>query len=105
LNVSRVVLAAVGGMIAYFGLGGLLLAVLPLADEFAKYAAVYRPQETMEAVAPVGGVALLVAMCALAILYARAYREEPPLLQGLRFGLLVGVFASGSFMLHNYVAL
>ncbi len=59
----------------------------------------------MQRVAPVGMVALLIAMMALAALYALAFREGPVLTQGLRFGVLVGVFTAGSFMLHNYVSL
>ena len=86
-------------------IGFLLFAVLPLADEVRKFVAVYRPEESMKRVAPVGMVALLVAMMALAVLYALTYRDVSPLAQGLHFGLLVGVFTAGSFMLHNYVSL
>jgi hypothetical protein len=38
MNFGRVVLAALGGFLAYFVLGGLLFAVLPaLKNEFLKY--------------------------------------------------------------------
>jgi hypothetical protein len=79
--------------------------VLPLADEVRQFAAVYRTPESMNQVAPVGMVALLLAMMALAALYALAFRPGPAVAQGLRFGLLVGVFTTGSFLLHNYVSL
>ncbi len=105
MNYSRIALAGLGGTVAYFALGFLLLALLPFADEFRQYAAVYRPEESMQRVAPVGMVAMLVAMVALAAVYALALREGSAVAQGVRFGVLVGVFAAGSFLLHNYVSL
>ena len=105
MNYTRIALAGLGATIAYFALGFLLLAVLPFADEIRQHAAVYRPEESMKRVAPVGMVALLIAMMALAALYGLTFRDGPALVQGLRFGLLVGVFSAGSFMLHNYVSL
>jgi hypothetical protein len=90
----------------YFAIGFLLFALLPLADEIRQFAAVYRTPESMKRVAPVGMVALLVAMMALAALYALAFRGDGFYVgQGVRFGFLVGVFAAGSFVLHNYVSL
>jgi hypothetical protein len=105
MNYSRIALAGLGATVAYFALGFLLLAVLPLADEVRQFAAVYRPEESMQSVAPVGMVAMLIGMMSLATLYASGYRGGAVIAQGLRFGLLVGVFAAGSFVLHNYVSL
>jgi hypothetical protein len=105
MNVFRIALAGLGATVAYFALGFLLLALLPVADEIRRFAAVYRPEESMMQVAPVGMVAMLVAMIALAALHATAFREGSSFAQGLRFGVLVGVFGSGSFVLHNYVSL
>ncbi|MEW5917767.1 MAG: hypothetical protein AB1762_15295 [Gemmatimonadota bacterium] len=105
MNYSRIALAGLGGTVAYFALGFLLFAVLPLADEVRQFAAVYRPEESMKRVAPVGMVAMLVSMMALAALYALVRRTGSSVAEGVRFGLLVGVFAAGSFVLHNYVSL
>lgn len=105
MNCLRVALAGLSGTVAYFAIGFLLFAVLPLADEVTRYAAVYRPEESMKRVAPVGMVSLLIAMMALAAIYALTFREGSWASQGIRFGLLVAVFAAGSFMLHNYVSL
>ena len=105
MNYSRIALAGLGATVAYFALGFLLLAVLPLDNEIRQFQAVYRPPESMKSVAPVGMVALLLAMMALAALYASGFREGSAITQGLRFGFLVGVFAAGSFVLHNYVSL
>ncbi len=105
MNYPRITLAGLGAMVAYLAIGFLLLAVLPLEGEVRRYAAVYRPPEAMNSVAPVGMAALLLAMLALATLYALAHRGGPALAQGLHFGVLVGVFAAGSFVMHNYVSL
>jgi len=105
MNYPRLVFGGLGGAVAYFAIGFLLFAVLPLANEVTKYAAVYRPEESMKRVAPVGMVGLLLAMMALAALYAFVVRDGSVVVQGVRFGILVGVFAAGSFMLHNYVSL
>lgn len=105
MSYSRIALAGLGATVAYFALGFLLLALLPLDNEVGQFPAVYRTPESMQRVAPVGIVALLVAMMALATLYASAFRAGFTVAQGVRFGFLVGVFAAGSFVLHNYVSL
>ena len=105
MNYSRIALAGLGGTVAYFALGFLLFALLPLADEVRQFAAVYRPEESMKRVAPVGMVAMLLAMMALAALFALVFRDGSSVAQGVRFGFLVAVFAAGSFVLHNYVSL
>ena len=105
MNYARIALAGLGGTVAYFAIGFLLFALLPFEAEVRQFAAVYRPPESMQRVAPIGMVALLLGMMALAALYALTYRDSSALAQGVRFGLLVGVFAAGSFVLHNYVSL
>jgi hypothetical protein len=105
MNYSRLALAGLGATVAYFALGFLLLALLPLDNEVRQFPAVFRTPESMQRVAPVGIVALVVAMMALAALYAFAFRDGSSVGRGLRFGFLIGVFAAGSFVLHNYVSL
>jgi hypothetical protein len=105
MNYPRIALAGLGATVAYFALGFVLLALMPLADEIRQFAAVYRPEESMMRVAPVGMVAMLLSMMALVALYAIAFRDRSSLAHGLRFGFLIGVFAAGSFVLHNYVSL
>ena len=105
MSYPRIALAGLAATVAYFALGFLLLAILPVADDIRRYAAVYRPEESMMRVAPVGMGAMLVAMIALAALYATTVRDGSLVAQGVRFGVLVGIFAAGSFLLHNYVSL
>ncbi|HXH94461.1 MAG TPA: hypothetical protein VNN25_22985 [Thermoanaerobaculia bacterium] len=105
MNYPRIVLATLGSTVVYFMLGGLLFAATPLTDEFRKYPAVYRTPESMKGVIPFGIVGMLLSMAALSVLYALVYRGGRGLAEGARFGMLVGAFAVGSFVLHNYVNL
>ena len=106
MNYLRIALAGLGGTVAYFVMGGLLFGVVPqLRDEFRKYPAVYRDQEGIKAVMPIGMAAMFFSILVLAVIYALAYRGGSGLMEGARFGILVGLFALGAFVLHNYVNL
>jgi hypothetical protein len=105
VNVSRILLAAVGAFVAYFGLGGLTFAVTPLGNEFGKYPAIYRSKETMMGFMPVGMAAMFLSMLVMAVLYAMVYKGGSEVVEGARFGALIGVFAVGAFVVHNYVNL
>ena len=106
MNYLRIALAGLGGTVAYFALGGLLFGMVPqLRDEFRKYPAVYRDQEGIKAVMPIGMTAMFLSILILAVIYSLAYRGGPSVWEGARFGILVGLFALGAFVLHNYVNL
>jgi hypothetical protein len=105
MNFTRLGLAALGGFVAYFVLGGLTFAVSSFKNEFLKYPAVYRSQDGIKAVMPIGMVAMFVAMLVLALLYAMLYRGGSGLAEGARFGALIGLFAVCAFVIHNYVNL
>src|SRR4029077_17392012 len=95
-----------GGFVAYFALGGLFFAALPwLRNEFIKYPNIYRSQESMKSVMPVGMVAMLVAMVVVAVIYALLYQGGSGFVEGARFGALIGIFAVCAFVVHNYVNL
>ena len=106
MNYTRILLAAFCAFIAYFIYGGILFGLLPwLRTEFAKYPAVYRSQEGIKSVMPFGMIAMFVALVAIAVLYAMVYSGGSDIAEGARFGALIGVFAIGSFVVHNYVNL
>ena len=106
MNYTRIALAAVGAFVVYFVLGGLSFVVMPsLKSEFLKYPAVYRSQGAMKGVMPVGMAGMLLSMVALSAIYAMLYRGGSGVQQGAVFGALIGVYAVGSFVLHNYVNL
>jgi hypothetical protein len=106
MNYARILLASVCAFVAYFIYGGILFGALPwLRTEFAKYPAVYRSQEGIKTVMPFGMFAMFVALIAIAVLYAMVYSGGSGLVEGARFGALIGIFAIGSFVIHNYVNL
>ncbi len=106
MNYSRVLLAGLAGTVAYFALGGLLFGLVPsLRNEFRRYPAIYRDQEAIKGVMPLGMAAMFLSIVVLAALYSLAYRGGPGAWEGARFGLLIGLFAVGAFVLHNHVNL
>ena len=106
MNYSRIALAALGATVAYFVLGSILFAASPwLRKEFMKYPAVYRTEDAMRRVMPMGMIAILVAIVVVAVLYAMAYPAGGGVLDGARFGVLIGVFAVCGFALHNHMLL
>jgi len=106
VNYLRIVMAGFAGTLAYFVVGGLLFGLMPqLRNEFRKYPGVYRDQDGIRSVMPLGMAAMLLSILVLAVIYALAYRGGSGLAEGARFGLLVGLFAFGAFVIHNYVNL
>jgi hypothetical protein len=106
MNYSRIALAALGATVAYFVLGGILFAALPsLREEFMRYPAVYRTQDDMKRVMPIGMISILGAILVVTVLYAMAYPAGGGVLDGALFGTLIGVFAVCGFALHNHMIL
>ena len=106
MNYARILVASLCAFVAYFIYGGILFGALPwLRNEYAKYPAVYRTQEGIKSTMPYGMLAMFLALAAIAVLYALAYSGGPGIVEGTRFGALIGVFAIGSFVVHNYVNL
>ena len=106
MNYTRIALAALGATVAYFVVGGILFGALPsLRKEFMKYPAVYRTQDDMKRVMPMGMISILGSIFVVAVLYAMAYPVGGGVLDGARFGALIGVFAVCGFALHNHMIL
>jgi hypothetical protein len=106
MNYSRLVLAAAGGTVAYFTFGFVAFGILPLLRrEYARYPAVYRTQEDMKGVMPIGMLTMFVAILVVAAIYALAYQGGSGAVEGTRFGALIGVFAVCAFVIHNHVNL
>jgi hypothetical protein len=106
MNTTRVVLAALGAFVAYFAAGGIMFAAMPwLKTEFMKYPAVYRSKEGMMKVMPAGMAAMFVSIVVLAVLYAMGYHGGSGVVEGARFGALIGVFAVGAVTMHDFVNL
>jgi hypothetical protein len=106
MNILRMGLAALGAFVAYFAIGGLAFGLLPsLKNEFLKYPAVYRSQEGIKGVMPAGMAFMFLAMIVLAVLYAMLYQGGSGVIEGARFGALIGIFSVCAFVVHNYVNL
>src|SRR5271163_3374053 len=102
MNYSRLGLAALGGLVAYFAFGFLLLWLVPaLIDEAHKYPAVFRPKEKMMSVMPIGMAATFMAILIVAIIFAMTMTSQSGsgIAQGARFGILIGIFVVCGFVL------
>jgi len=106
VNYTRLALASVAAFAAYMVLGGLIFGAMPsLRAEFLKYPNVYRSQQGQMSHMPTGAVAMLLSMVVLAVLYAKMFKSGSGVVEGATFGALIGLYAIGSFVLHNYVNL
>lgn len=105
MNYTRMMLAAVAAFVTYFVFGGLWTAIPSVRNEFRNYPNIYRSKEGIMSVMPLGMAAMFVAIFALTMIFALLGRQGPSLVEGVRFGALIGVFAIGSFVIHNYVNL
>ena len=106
MNYSSLALAALGGTVASFAFGFLVFWLVPaLIKEGHKYPAVFRPKEEMMTVMPVGVVATLVSILVAAVIFAMMHQGGSGMMQGARFGVLLGLFVVCAFVLHNYVNL
>jgi hypothetical protein len=76
MNYPRLALSAMGATDVYFALGFVSFALSPLRNEFLKYPALYRSEEGMKSVMPIGMAAMFIAMLVLAAIYALAYRAD-----------------------------
>jgi hypothetical protein len=102
MNYSRLALAALGGTVASFVVGGLIIWLVPaLMEEAHKYPAVFRPREEMGRFVPFGFVASFIAVVIVTIIFAMIYQGRSGPMEGARLGVLIGIFAVCN-VLHNY---
>lgn len=101
MSYGRLVLAAVVGLVVEVCYGFLVYGML-LSGEFAKYPALYRSAETGPAYLPLMFAGVFVAILAAATMFAKGYEGGSGAAEGLRFGLLLGVFAAFAFAGVNY---
>jgi hypothetical protein len=104
MNYARLALAAVAATIFDAVYGFLVYGTL-LAPEFARYPAVYRSNESGQAFLPLMFGGLLIAIVAVAIIYAKGYEGGSGATEGARFGFLMGVFVVFAFAAVNYAVL
>lgn len=106
MNFLRLGLAALGGTVASFAVGFLLMSLVPaLIEESHKYPTVFRRKEEMMKVMPVGLLSSFMAILVVAIIFAMVHHGGSGIAEGARFGVLIGIFVVCGFVLHNYVNL
>ncbi len=106
MNYSRLALAALSGTVASFAFGFLVFWLVPgLINESRKYPAVFRPKEEMMTVMPIGLVATFISILVVAIVFAMMPHGGSGASEGVRFGVLIGIFVVCAFVLHSYVNL
>jgi hypothetical protein len=106
MNLTRIALASVAAFFAYFTVGGIAFGLMPwMKNEYLKYPNIYRSPEGIKSTMPLGMAFMFLAIVVLAVLYAMLYQGGSGIIEGARFGALIGVFAIGSFVVHNYVNL
>jgi hypothetical protein len=105
MNPTRIALAALAALVAYFIVGGIFFAIPAMRAEFAKYPAVYRTGEAINSVMAVGVLGILLAIGAAAAIYARMHPAGAGIKAGIKFGVVLAVFQLGSFVLHNHMNL
>ena len=102
MNYTRVAVAAFAGTIAAFAYGFLVYGNL-LTSSFLAQTGIYRSAEMQMAYMPIGAGGVLLAMIAATLLFASGSRRGP--VGGLRFGLLLAMFAIGAGAVVNYATL
>jgi hypothetical protein len=104
MNYTRLALAAVVAAIVDMVYGFAVYGTA-LTSEFARYPGVFRPIDEINAKIPFMLVGTLVAMFAVAYIYAKGYEGGSGIQEGLRFGVLIGLFAVGYIAVGNYVVM
>jgi hypothetical protein len=105
MNYKRIVVAGVAATVVYFASGFVVFGLLPLARYYAPYPGVYRPADAVMSYFPIGIASTLVAILVLAAIYAKGYEGGAGIVEGARFGALVGIFMVGAVVGDEYVTL
>ncbi|OLC66367.1 MAG: hypothetical protein AUH79_06165 [Betaproteobacteria bacterium 13_1_40CM_4_64_4] len=104
MNYTRLALAAVVAAIVDMVYGFAVYGTA-LTSEFGRYPDVFRPMDAITAKIPFMIVGTLVAMFAVAYIYAKGYEGGSGVQEGLRFGALMGLFGVGYIAVGNYVVM
>lgn len=89
MNYRRVAMAAA---FVADGLYGFLVYGTMLTSEFGMYPGIFRSPDAQRAYLPTMFVAILLAMFVMAYIYAHGYEGGSGAQEGMRFGVLIGLF-------------
>jgi len=103
VDYKRIALAAVVAWVVDSAYGVIVWMKL-LGGEFAKYPALFRPEADMNAHLPLAFAGSLLAMFALAYIYAKGYEGGKGVTEGIRFGILMALFTLGFVSIGIYAS-
>jgi hypothetical protein len=102
MNLPRVALAAVVTWVVYLCVSFVVHTML-LTNIYTQHKAAMRPEEQASAILPIGFVFALVGFFAFAYAYAKGYEGGSGLQEGLRFGVIVGLFLCCFCLIWEYI--
>jgi hypothetical protein len=105
MNFTRLALAALAALAAYFIVGGIFFTIPAMRAEFANYPQVFRSGQAMNSVMAVGMLGTLLAVGVATVIFALMYPAGAGIRAGIKFGVLLALFQLGSLVLHNYMLL
>jgi hypothetical protein len=100
MSYTRIVIAAVVATIVDAAYGFLVWGKV-LSGEFGRYPAIYRPNDDMSGM-PLMFAGILVAMLFASWIYAKGYEGGSSLMEGVKFGIIIGLFVGAYFSGVNY---
>jgi hypothetical protein len=104
MNFKRIVLAAVSALVADLAYGYLYYGFL-IAHEYNPYPGVYRSSEVVKNYMPFGFAGIFLGLIILSVIYAKCYEGGSGLVEGARFGILIGIFVGAYFVGTNHTTL
>jgi hypothetical protein len=104
MNYTRILVAAVAAALVDAVYGFVVFGNI-LTPQFAAYPGVYRAPDAGAAYMPILFGGILIAMLAAAFIYAKGYEGGSGLVEGLRFGIVLGLFVVGYSAMVNYAIL
>ncbi len=104
MNTKSLAIAAAAAFVVDQVYGFLVWGTL-MMPEFERYPAVFRSKDAVMANLPVMMAGGLIAMFALAYIYAKGYEGGSGVMEGLRFGGVLGVYVFGAIAVGNYAVM
>jgi len=105
MNIKRWVLSSLLILVTFFILDFISYGNL-LAKMYAASASLWRPEIEMDAMLPYGYIGTLIVSFLLVYIYDRGYTGKGShLAEGLRFGLVIGVFVAIPMAVWSYISL
>jgi len=104
MNYPRIAMAALAALLVFFVYGFLVEGML-IRKDFALSGALYRDSNAQLKYMPIGMAAVLIGLFAAAVVYAQWCGGVSGAMMGLRFGVLMGVFAACIHAISNLVTL